>query len=72
MVIDPSQLLTLAELAKRLKVSKRWIYEQVRSRKRNNNPLPCIRMRRFLRFYFPHVSDWLLQQSTHKQPGGAA
>jgi predicted DNA-binding transcriptional regulator AlpA len=59
--IDPSQILTLAELAERLKVSERWVYEK--SRRRCQNPLPCIRIGRYLRFDWLEVSGWLRRQS---------
>jgi predicted DNA-binding transcriptional regulator AlpA len=59
--IDPSQILTLPELAARLKVSQRWVYEK--SRRRCLNPLPCIRIGRYLRFDWLEVSAWLRQQS---------
>jgi predicted DNA-binding transcriptional regulator AlpA len=58
--IDPSQILTLAELAERLKVSERWVYEK--SRHRCVNPLPVIRIGRYLRFDWTSVSAWLRQQ----------
>jgi predicted DNA-binding transcriptional regulator AlpA len=59
--IDPSQILTLSELAERLKVSERWVYEK--SRRRCLNPLPVIRIGRYLRFDWLEVSAWLRQQS---------
>ena len=59
--IDPSQILTLKELAERLKVSERWVYEK--SRRRCLNPLPAIRIGRYLRFDWLEVSAWLRQQS---------
>jgi predicted DNA-binding transcriptional regulator AlpA len=65
-VTDPSQILTLAELAERLKVSQRWVYEK--SRRRCQYPLPVIRIGRYLRFNWLEVSVWLHRQST----GGAA
>jgi excisionase family DNA binding protein len=58
--IDPSQILTLEELASRLKVSERWVYEK--SRRRCQNPLPTIRIGRYLRFDWTSVSAWLRQQ----------
>jgi hypothetical protein len=58
--IDPSQILTLAELAERLKASQRWAYEK--SRRRCLNPLPAIRIVRYLRFDWTSVSAWLRQQ----------
>jgi len=62
--IDPSQILTLAELAERLKVSERWVYEK--SRKRCQNPLPTIRIGHFLRFNWTNVSAWLCEQEGKK------
>lgn len=59
-VIDPSQILTLKEVAERLKVSERFIYEK--TRRRSQNPLPVIRMGRYLRFDWTSVSAWLRQQ----------
>ena len=59
--IDPSQILTLEELAQRLKVSPRWVYEK--SRRRSTNPLPTIRIGRYLRFDWVEVSAWLRKQS---------
>jgi excisionase family DNA binding protein len=60
--IDPSHILTLAEISARLKVSERWVYEKTRHRCRN--PLPSIRIGRSLRFHWLDVSAWLRQQST--------
>jgi excisionase family DNA binding protein len=58
--IDPSQILTLKEVAERLKVSERWVYEKCR--RRCQNPLPCIRIGRYLRFDWTRVSAWLREQ----------
>ena len=65
LIIDPSQILTLSEVAERLKVSQRWVYEK--TRRRSLNPLPVIRIGRYLRFNWIDVSTWLQRQST----GGA-
>jgi Helix-turn-helix domain len=59
--VDPASILTPEELAARLKVSPRWIYEK--SRKRNANPLPVLRLGRYLRFDWLAVSVWLRSQS---------
>lgn len=64
--IDPNQILTLAELAERLKVSERWVYEK--TRRRSPNPLPTIRIGRYLRFNWISVSAWLNEQ---EKSGGA-
>jgi hypothetical protein len=58
-VVDPSQILTLEEVATRLKVTPRWVYEK--SRKRCPNPLPAMRIGRYLRFNWVSVSAWLRQ-----------
>jgi hypothetical protein len=61
--IDPRDLLTVEELAKLLKVRVSWVHEQTRARStiRNKHPLPCIKMRKYLRFHWPTVSKWLLE-----------
>lgn len=58
--IDPNQILTLPEVAERLKVSQRWVYEK--SRRRCQNPLPAIRIGRYLRFDWTDISTWLHEQ----------
>ena len=55
--IDPSQILTLEEVAERLKVTPRFVYEK--TRRTSPNPIPVMRIGRFLRFHWPEVSDWL-------------
>jgi predicted DNA-binding transcriptional regulator AlpA len=59
--LDPSDILTPEQLAQRLQVSKSWVFEQTRNRAkvRNQNPLPCIRLGKYLRFSWSQVSDWL-------------
>ncbi len=61
--LDPSDLLTPAQLAERLQVKVSWVFEQTRQRSavRNKAPLPCIRMGKYLRFHWPSVSAWLLE-----------
>jgi predicted DNA-binding transcriptional regulator AlpA len=58
--VDPASILTPEELAARLKVSPRWIYEK--SRRRNQNPLPVLRLGRYLRFDWLAVSAWMREQ----------
>ena len=67
--LDPSELLTPAQLAARLQVHKTWVYEQTRSRAlvRNSDPLPFIRMGKYRRFYWPEVSAWLSRQKPNGQ-----
>jgi excisionase family DNA binding protein len=66
-LLDPSLIFTLPELAQRLKVSNRWVYEKTRSR--CQQPLPAMRIGRYVRFYWPTVSAWLIQ---HSNVGGVA
>jgi excisionase family DNA binding protein len=59
---DPSQILTPDDLAGRLKVSKSWVYEK--TRQRSLDPLPLIRLGRYIRFYWPNVVAWLERHET--------
>jgi hypothetical protein len=56
--LSPADILTPQELAVRLKVRTGWVYEQMRPRR--TNPLPTIKLNRFLRFHWPTVCAWLL------------
>jgi hypothetical protein len=62
--LEPADILTPAELASRLKVSKSWVFEQTRNRAkvRNTRPLPCIRLGKYLRFSWGQVCEWMAQQ----------
>jgi hypothetical protein len=64
-LVEPSDLLTPEELAGRLKVSKSWVFEQTRDRAkiRNKNPLPCIRLGKYLRFSWVAVCAWMSENS---------
>jgi hypothetical protein len=58
--LDPKDILTPGELAKRLKVGVNWVYEKSRARgKHSGQPLPCLRVGRYLRFSWPDVCVWL-------------
>jgi hypothetical protein len=63
---DPADLLTPSQLADRLQVPKSWVFEQTRTRAkiRNSDPLPCVRMGRYLRFSWRQVSEWLSQKNS--------
>ena len=50
-------LLTVEELASLLKVSKAWIYQHVRRRERD--PLPHIKLGKYLRFSRSEVLNYL-------------
>lgn len=62
---DPSDLLTPAQLAERLQVPKSWVFEQTRERAkvRNKNPLPSIRLGKYLRFSWVQVCEWMAQNN---------
>jgi predicted DNA-binding transcriptional regulator AlpA len=56
---DAMEILTPEEVAKRLKVSVRWVYEKRRPRAKN--PIPCLPMGRYIRFDWNRVLEWLSQ-----------
>ena len=63
-IIEPGDLLTAKQLAKRLQVKVSWIFEQTRSRsrdpKKNPNPLPCIYLSpKVVRFRWSEISEWI-------------
>jgi len=53
--LDPADILTPEQLAKRLKVPVSWVY------KHSNNGLPTLRCGRYLRFSWQEVCEWLRQ-----------
>jgi hypothetical protein len=58
--LDPKDILTPGELAKRLKVSVNWVYEKSRNRGHHSGtPLPCLRVGRYLRFAWPDIVAWM-------------
>ncbi|NIV37714.1 MAG: helix-turn-helix domain-containing protein, partial [Anaerolineae bacterium] len=52
-----AQLLTLEEVAERLKVPKSWVYE--RTRRRGLDRLPHLKLGKYLRFEEAEVRDYL-------------
>jgi hypothetical protein len=58
--IDPSQILTMDEVAARLKVNPRVVYNLTRVR--SQNPIPHFRVGQALRFNWLSVSAWLQGQ----------
>jgi hypothetical protein len=61
--LEASDLLTPEQLAERLQVNVTCVFEQTRQRAkvRNKNPLPCVRLGKYLRFSWTAVSDWLVE-----------
>jgi predicted DNA-binding transcriptional regulator AlpA len=65
-----NEILTPAQIAARLQVKPSWIYEQTRERAgiRNLDPLPHIKLGRYLRFDWNDVLAWLERQKTSYRP----
>ena len=64
-------IITPEEVAARLKVPESWAYEKTRARCRN--PIPCLRLGRYIRFDWNTVVNWLTveaeKSSNAKRPG---
>jgi predicted DNA-binding transcriptional regulator AlpA len=64
--VNPEDILTLPELAARLKVSKFWVYNQMRPAARAKaNAMPALKIGGLIRFHWPDVAAWLLAQHKH-------
>jgi hypothetical protein len=57
-------LLTPAQLAERLAVPASWVKEKTRTRalERDSDPLPCVRLGRYVRFDWNDVLAWIERQ----------
>ena len=53
----PTELLTVEELAERLRVPPSWI--RARTRSRTLDPLPVVRLGRYTRFSWAAVERWI-------------
>jgi len=64
--LRPEDILTPAQLAERLQVSTSWVFEQTRTRAkvRNRNPLPCIRLGKYIRFSWSSVCQWMAENNS--------
>lgn len=62
--INHADLLTPDELAARLKVPRSWVYEKTRARSRD--PLPVMRIGKYMRFHWPQIVVWL---QAHQEGG---
>lgn len=69
--LEPTHILTPEQLAKRLQVQVTFIYENTRARAghRTADPLPFIRMGKYLRFYWPEVEKWLQRRQGGQRNG---
>jgi excisionase family DNA binding protein len=52
-----TELLTVQELAERLRLPESWV--RARTRSRTLDPLPCVRLGRYTRFRWSAVEAWL-------------
>ena len=59
--LKPEDILTPEEVAARLKVPESWVYEKTRARCRN--PIPCLRLGRYVRFNWQSIIKWLSTES---------
>ncbi len=68
-LVKAEDILTPEELAARLKVPDSWVYEKTRGRCRN--PIPCLRLGRYVRFDWTAVATWLTipQDANPPRPG---
>lgn len=66
-MLDPADVLTVEELAARLKVQKTWVYEKLRLGRHKPNPLPAMKIGKYLRFSWPAVAAWLESTSNTAQ-----
>lgn len=63
-VLNPSDILTPAQLASRLQVKLSWIYEKSRTGGTHGRaPLPVMRVGRYLRFYWPDIVEWMRNEN---------
>jgi hypothetical protein len=62
---EKSVLLNAGQLATRLNVPPSWIREKTRARARtrDEDPLPIVRLGKYVRFSWPAVEAWLARQS---------
>lgn len=63
-LVKAEDILTPEELAARLKVPDSWVYEKTRGRCRN--PIPCLRLGRYVRFDWTAVATWLTAPEPHE------
>jgi len=62
---SPAVLLTPDQLAERLSVPVSWIREKTRERARvrDEDPLPVVRLGKYVRFRWNDIEAWLQRQS---------
>jgi len=58
---ESEDLLTVDELAKRLKIKKSWVYAQ--TRRRDADSIPKLKIGKYLRFEWEAVRNWIDNQN---------
>jgi excisionase family DNA binding protein len=55
--VNPDDIISMEECARRLGVSRRWVYE--RTRRRSQDPIPHTKFgKKTLRFSWQRISEW--------------
>jgi len=69
---DQFELLTSEEFADRLRVPASWVREQTRSRALEGDPIPHLRLGRYVRFRWgsPELEAWLRRRLVTKSLRG--
>ncbi len=66
--MKPEDILTPDQLAARLQVKRSWVYEKCRRRAKDmGEPMPCLNVGRYLRFYWPDICEWLRIADSHRE-----
>jgi excisionase family DNA binding protein len=65
----PVEILTPQQVAERLQLPESWVYEQTRNRAsvRCPDPLPVMKVGRYLRFKWSDVLAWLERQNRNQR-----
>jgi predicted DNA-binding transcriptional regulator AlpA len=64
-LLDPASIITPEEVAARLKVPESWVDEKTRARCRN--PMPVLRLGRYIRFDWSAVINWLKEETEREK-----
>jgi predicted DNA-binding transcriptional regulator AlpA len=66
--MKPEDILTPDQLAEHLQVNRSWVYEKRRRRgKYIEAPMPCLRIGRYLRFYWPDICEWMRNMANRQE-----
>ena len=65
--METTELLTIAEMAARLKCHKSWLYQ--RSREKGPGCIPRVKLGKYLRFNSGEVMEWIKARYGDQQSG---